>query len=206
MLPNTRKLSLPFLEHNMHKSGLFLFGIVLAAACLARSDDSKNKPRSKSKPEPKRIVIEDLVTTAPLPAEYVITRKDITDGDKLLGHKLFLTKGEQVSKAIVTVETRKITKREEKVAARKGYVNGLAQTFREAGLKLVEKQIPEIDKNDFAKRLTVDLVYEKPDDGSKLYLQIQVFFTDLGYSVAVISDNKADHDVLTKWASSVQAK
>jgi hypothetical protein len=190
----------------MRSIGLVFMSMALTAGSVAVSQDAKSNSGSKSKAEPKRITIEDLVTAAPLPANYAISRKDIKDGEKLHGHKLFLTNGDQVSKAIVTVETRKITKREEKVAATKGYVNGLARTFQDAGLKLVEKKIPEIDKNDFSKPLTVDLVYEKTDDGSKLYLQILVFFTDRGYNVAVISDSKEDHDVLTKWARSVKAK
>jgi len=190
----------------MRRIGLISMSVILVVSGVAISQDGKTKSGPKSKAEPKRITIEDLVTAAPLPEDYAISRKDIKDGDKLLGHKLFLTNGDAVSKAIVTVETKKITKREEKVAATKGYINGLARTFQDAGLKLVDKTIPEIDKNEFSKRVTVDLVYEKPDDGSKLYLQIQVFFTDLGYNVAVISDTKEDHDVLTKWASSVKAK
>ncbi len=190
----------------MRRIGLVFVSVILITSRVVISQDTKSKSGSKSKAEPKRITIEDLVTSAPLPPDYAISRKDIKDGDKMLGHKLFLTNGEAVSKAIVTVETRKISKREEKAAATKAYVNVLAKTVQEAGFKLVDKKIPEIDKNDFSKPLNVDLIYEKPDDGSKLYVQIRVFFTDQGYHVAVISDSKGEHDILTKWASSEKPK
>jgi hypothetical protein len=161
---------------------------------------------TREKHAPKRITIDNLVTAAPLPDEYEVARHDIREGDKLLGHKLTLTRAESVSKVIVSVERRKVVRRQEKVAAASAYVSGIVQSFRAAGLRPVAKEIPEIGGNDFKKRVTANLVYENPADGSRLLVQIQIFFTDLGHTVLVVSDNEEDHDLLTGWARTVMGK
>jgi hypothetical protein len=80
------------------------------------------------------------------------------------------------------------------------------QSFHEAGLKAVEKKLPELAKNDFKKRTFAEFTYNRPRDGSRLLVQMQFFFTDRGYTVLVISDNEQDHALLTHWARSVLPK
>jgi hypothetical protein len=141
-----------------------------------------------------------------LPADYEVSREDFLNGAKVVGHKLMLTRDAAVSKVIVQIESRKLATRDEKAAAAKDYVLGVMQSFHQAGLKSVEKKLPEIEKNDFKKRAFADFVYKRPEDGSRLFVQMQVFFTDRGYTVLVISDNEQDHALLTHWARSVLPK
>src|SRR5690349_1972838 len=60
------------------------------------------KRDAKDKPAANRILIDNLITAAPLPAGYEIERRDIREGDKLLGSKLTLVKERAVSKVIVS--------------------------------------------------------------------------------------------------------
>jgi hypothetical protein len=182
--------------------------IVCLAAVIETGQLAHVQPKldARDQPAAKRINVENLITAAPLPDGYEIERRDIKEGDKLLGHKLTLTKDGAVSKVIVSIDRQKIATREEKVTAAKTYIYGIIQSFRAAGLKPVEKEIPEIDDHDFKKRVTANLVYKDPANGSRFMVQIQIFFSDLGHTVLVVSDNEEDHAVLTKWARSVRGK
>jgi hypothetical protein len=176
-----------------------LFAVVSPAHAQLKSD-----PRDKTRA--RRITIENLITAAPLPADYEVSREDFLDGNKVVGHKLLLARDRAVSKIIVQIESRKLTTRDEKAAAAKDYVLGVMQSFHQAGLTTVEKKLPDIAKNDFKKRALADFIYKHPEDGRRLYVQMQIFFTDRGYTVLVVSDNEDDHASLTRWARSVLPK
>jgi hypothetical protein len=167
---------------------------------------AQSRNSSLEKPRAQRITIENLITAAPLPADYQVSREVFLNGEKIVGDKLMLTRDKAVSKVIVQIENRKLATRGEKAAAAKDCVLGIMQSFHEAGLRAVEKQLPELEKNDFKKRTFADFIYERPRDGSQLYVQMQVFFTDHGYTVLVVSDNEHDHALLTHWARSVLPK
>lgn len=153
---------------------------------------------SGSKPNP-----ETLVKFDPLPPGYAAELKEVRDGDKLLGHRLFVTKEGAVSKVVIGIEDREIASRAARVAATKGYVNGTAQAMGSAGAKLLRKSIPDLDQADFKERFVVDLVYEKPG-GGELLIQLQIFFGKAGYHIQIVGDNPDDFDALVKWARSVK--
>ena len=171
------------------------------ASALAQSNaaSSRNGP-------PRRMTIENLITAAPLPSDYSVSRENFLHGDKVVGHKLLVTKDGSVSKVIVQIENRRLATRDEKAAAAKDYVLGVMQSLHQAGLKAVEKNLPRIEKSEFKTRQVADFIYERRDDGSRLFVQMQFFFTDRGYTVLVVSDNEQDHTLLTRWARSVLSK
>ena len=179
--------------------------VAVVVLCVISAAGAAEKSKSKKTRDEKRITIDELVTAAPLPKDYEITRQEVEIKGKLLGHKLLLTKEDAVSKAIVTVENRKVSTRDEKVAATKAYVNGASRLFSEAGLKLAKKEIPDLDQADFDEPIVVSLVYEKPD-GEQLLVQVRTFFTDTGHSVLVVADDEDEYKMLTKWAKSVEGK
>lgn len=150
-----------------------------------------------------RVTVEGLITADPLPKGYAATKTELKEEEKLEAYLLMFTKEGAVSKVAVTIETRTLTNRAEKIAALKGYVNGTTQTLTNAGMKLVKKKIPNIDKVNVEKRTTCEFVYETAE-GAPIDVQIQVFFTDKGHDVLVIADNKDDYKALTKWAKSIR--
>jgi len=183
--------------------------ILLLAAALFAAElpaDAQSKSGSSQTAPPKRIGIENLITATPLPAEYSVSLENFLNGDKVVGHKLLITKGGAISKVIVQIENRKLATRDGKAGAAKDYVLGVMQSFHQAGLRAVEKKIPAIEKSDFKKREFADFIYERREDASRLFVQMQFFFTDRGYTVLVISDNEVDHVLLTRWARSVLPK
>jgi hypothetical protein len=170
------------------------------------SAHAQSRSASPEKPLARRITIEHLITAAPLPADYQVSREVFLNGEKIVGDKLMLTRDEAVSKVIVQIENRKLATRDERAAAAKDYVLGVMQSFHQAGLRAVEKKLPELEKNEFKKQTLADFIYKRPADGGRLFVQLQVFFTDRGYTVLVISDNEQDHALLTHWARSVLPK
>jgi hypothetical protein len=154
-------------------------------------------------PKQERVTIEELLTAAPVPEGYAVTLKELKNGDDLLGHQLLFTKEEQVSKVMATIEDRKLPDKGHKIAALKGYINGTARMFSDAGLKLVKKEIPDVEKLNVNKRTKCSLVYQTAE-GGEIYVQMQIFFTDHGYSLTVIADNKDDYDALAEWASTIE--
>lgn len=174
----------------------------LAWTTVVGADESA---KTNGKRSPNRIEIEGLITADKLPAEYGYTLSETKgEDDALLGRRLVFTKEDAVSKVSVSIENRKLPDRNYKKTALKGYVNGRVHMFQDAGLKLVKKKLPDIDKVNVAKRTTCDLVFENADR-AEIDVQIQVFFTDVGHLIVVVADNKDDYKALAKWAKSIQA-
>ncbi|HXT57889.1 MAG TPA: hypothetical protein VN699_04610, partial [Pirellulales bacterium] len=118
-------------------------------------------------PKPERVTIEELVTAEPVPEGYDLTASELKNGDELLGHQILVTKEGAVSKASVTIETRDLLDKPHKIAALKGYVNGTTKTLANAGLKLVKKHIPDIEKVNVDNRTRCNFIYQRPD-GSEI--------------------------------------
>ena len=113
-----------------------MFAIVALVLLVGRAEAQKAKP----------VTIENLVTAHPVPEGYAVSLNELKDGEKLLGHQLVFSTDGAVSKVLVTVEDRKLPDKAHKITALKGYINGTAKSLAAAGLKLVKKDIPDIEK------------------------------------------------------------
>jgi hypothetical protein len=167
--------------------------IVALLLFVSRAEGQKAKP----------VTIENLVTAQPVPEGYAVGLNELKDGEKLLGHQLAFAKEGAVSKVMVSVEERKLPDKAHKVTALKGYINGTAKSFAAAGLKLVKKDIPDIEKVNVNKRTKCSLTY-KTAEGGDIFIQMQILFTDVGYNIMVVADNEGDYKALTKWAETIQ--
>lgn len=154
-------------------------------------------------PKRGRVTIENLVSAQPVPDGYDMTANELKDGDTLLGHQLVFTKEGAVSKVMVTIEQRKLPDNDHKMTALKGYVNGTAKSFADAGLKLVKKELPDMEKVNVNKRTKCSLVYQTAE-GGEIFVQMQILFTNVGYNIVVIGDNAKDYQALAKWAQSIE--
>ena len=153
-----------------------------------------------------RVSLDGLATSESPPEGYQVRRlDDIVQNGKVVAHKLLLMKDGTASKVSITIEKTERKTQAQRVAAFKGYVNGTAELFRSAGLKLTDKSIPDTEKADFSQRQIAELTYAL-NDGGKLLVQLQVFFTDEGHNIVVIATNEQDLALLAKWASSVKPK
>ncbi|MHC5541610.1 hypothetical protein ACYOEI_25595 [Singulisphaera rosea] len=144
-----------------------------------------------------------FLTLPPLPQGYGAEVKEMKKAGKIVGHQIFITKKDAVSKVIVTVDEREITSRAAKVATTKGYINGTAKAMGGLGAKLTKKSIPDLDEADFKERFVVDLTYEVPD-GGELQLELQVFFGNAGYNILIVGSTPEDFTALVKWAKSIK--
>ncbi|HVX09605.1 MAG TPA: hypothetical protein VHC22_00250 [Pirellulales bacterium] len=151
----------------------------------------------------RRVTIENLVTAEPAPTGYDFGLNELKDGDELLGHQLVISKEGVVSKVVVSIEERKLPDKAHKLTALKGYVNGTAQSLAGAGLKLVKKDLPDMEKVDINKRTKFGLAYQTAD-GDDLFVQLQILFTDVGYNIMVVGDNEDDFEKLSKWAETIE--
>lgn len=170
-----------------------VFAIVALFLLVGRAEAQKAKS----------VTIENLVTAQPLPEGYAVTLNELKNGETLLGHQLVFTKEGVVSKVMVTVEERKLPNKDHKITTLKAYVNGTAKSFAAAGLKLVKKDLPDIEKVNVNKRTKCSLIY-KTAEGGDIFTQMQILFTDVGYNIVVIADNEGDFKALTKWAETIE--
>ena len=170
-----------------------VFAIGAIFLFVGRAEAQKAKP----------VTIENLVTAQPMPEGYAVSRNELKDGEKLLGYQLVFTKEGVVSKVTVTIEERKLSDKGHKIAALKGYINGTAKSFAAAGLKLVKKDIPDIEKLNVNNRTKCSLAY-KTAEGGDIWIQMQILFTDIGYNIMVVADIEGDYKALTKWAETIQ--
>jgi hypothetical protein len=169
------------------------FAIVALFLLVGRAEAQKAKP----------VTIENLVTAQPLPEGYAVSLNELKDGEKSLGHQLVFSTEGAVSKVMVTVEDRKLPDKAHKITALKGYINGTAKSLAAAGLKLVKKDIPDIEKVNVNKRTKCSLTY-KTAEGGDIFIQMQILFTDVGYNIMVVADNEGDYKALSKWAETMQ--
>jgi hypothetical protein len=170
-----------------------VFAIVALFLFVGRAEAQKAKP----------VTIENLVTAQPVPEGYSVSLNELKNGETLLGHQLVFSKEGAVSKVMVTVEERKLPDKAYKITALKGYINGTAKSFAGAGLKLVKKDLPDMEKVDVNKRTRCSLTY-KTAEGGDIFIQMQILFTDVGYNVMVVADNDGDYQALTKWAETIE--
>jgi hypothetical protein len=170
-----------------------VFAIVAIFLFVGRAEGQQEKP----------VTIENLVTAQPVPEGYAVSLNELKNGETLLGHRLVFTKEGAVSKVMVSVEERKLPDKDYKITALKGYINGAAKSFAAAGLKLVKKDIPDIEKVNVDRRTKCSLTY-KTAEGGDIVVQMQILFTDVGYNIMVIADNEGDYKALTKWAETIQ--
>ena len=154
----------------------------------------------------RQITIEGLVTADPLPAGYTVTRSQSLERGGARGHVLLFENPETDSKVSVTIQQGNLTTRETRVAAAKAYVNAGGAVFREKGWNLVDKRLPDIENNNFQQKVIAELFFENPDDGRKLTVQIQIFFTKSGYDVVIAAEDKAEYEMLCQWALSLKEK
>ena len=170
-----------------------VFAIAALFLFVGRADAQKAKP----------VTIENLVTAQPVPEGYATSLNELKDGETLLGHQLVFSKERAVSKVMVTVEERKLPDKAHKITALKGYINGTAKSLAGAGLKLVKKDLPDIEKVNVDERTKCTLTF-KTAEGGDIFLQMQILFTDAGYNIMVVADNEGDYKALTKWAETIQ--
>lgn len=133
-----------------------MFAIVAIFLFIGRAEGQKAKP----------VTIDNLVTAQPVPEGYDVTLNQLKDGETLLGHQLVFTKEGAVSKVMVSVEERKLPSKDHKVTALKGHINGTAKSFAAAGLELVKKDIPDIEKVNVNKRTKCSLNNKTAEGGS----------------------------------------
>jgi hypothetical protein len=156
--------------------------------------------------ESKKIDIQGLFTSSDIPTGYTSSKQEIKQGDKILGHKVLITKQGSASKVVLNREARKISTKGQKVAAFKGYINGTAKSLQQAGLKLSKHSIPDISKAGLSKLQIVELTFTAAD-GTSIFVQIQVLFIkDTGSHALILTTDKQDYISLSKWASTVQPK
>jgi len=155
--------------------------------------------------EKQRVDLEGLVTAESVPAGYQVSRQDTKKGDEIALSQVLVAKPDSASRVLVTVEPRKMPTPVHKTAAFKAYVNANASMLVEAGLTLTNKNIPDIAQADLSQRQIAELTFTRPDK-AEVYVQIQVFFTDIGYNAVILSTDKADYAALCRWAGTIQAK
>lgn len=151
-----------------------------------------------------RIELHDLITAAPLPAGYESKRQDFqtTDGN---GNTLILvSKPGDKSRVQVTIDNKKLATKEEKLAAFKGYVNGIHGMFTKRGYAAIEIETPDTKTLDPDKRLDLRMKLKKGTD--LLYVDAEVFFTDHGYTVWSVAHNPTERQTLKAWIGTVRSK
>lgn len=173
-----------------------LISILLWLVMLPGSFEPENPP----------VQIDELLAPVALPAGYSgLTYADKDEKEKILARRAVISKPNVIPKVVIQIELADRSKTAERRTAAKGYINGLAQGMADGGFKAIEKNIPDIDKNNFEKPLSVSLIFAGPEN-KKMYINQEIFFTDRGFLIQVISDDPKELAVLTQWAKSIKPK
>lgn len=134
---------------------------------------------------------------------YIVSKAPIGSVEKPQGYLVTVEKEGVIDKVQIIIELRDLKAPKARVAATKGYVNGFSQSIIESGLKLDEKQIPEISPETVSKRIIADVSFTQPD-GSSILTRHTIFFTKYGYDARIIATSKESLESLNKWVSLIQ--
>ena len=149
---------------------------------------------------------EPVLLSMPEPPEGLsVSKVPLRMEDKIVGYHVQLADEQGVSKVIVQIETSYDRReRQDRVAATKEYVNGIANGLKGAGYTLQSNKVPQLKKAKFDKPLVVDMEFAKPDD-SQLFVRQFIFFTEHGYNVQVLSSDQQELAQLARWAQHIRA-
>ena len=192
---------------SMNRIALIVLGLSLAwSSRLLAQESATPSPRSApSQPQTRRIKIEGLFTADPLPSGYQVVREAKKDENgKNIGDVLVIARDKQLSKVVLTIDrVSKVDTRPGRLAATKGYVNGSAQALTASGMKIVKKDLPDLNKANLDERQFFNLTL-RGSGKDELSLQLQVFFASAGYVAQIIADKPDDFETLTTWARSLK--
>ena len=149
------------------------------------------------------VPLHDLLVAAKLPEDYQAATQQIKAGDKILGDLVVVSKPNVIAKVIARIDLSDRSAVPARRAATKAYINGFAADLADAGFKVTEKNIPNIDKESFEKPVLVDLTFAN-GEGKKLLTHQEIFFTDKGFVIQVVAEDSATLAKLTKWAKSIK--
>ena len=139
------------------------------------------------------------------PAGLKVSKSPLYLEEQVVGYHVQVADEEGRSKVLVQVETAQdLSEHSARIAALKGYVNGVANGLKGAGYSLVENRVPDVKQADFDRPQSVQLEFAK-GDGSKLFVRQFVFFTDKGYNVQVVASDKTELERLSRWARHIRA-
>jgi hypothetical protein len=147
---------------------------------------------------------EVLLSMPEPPVDFFVYKEPMELDGKLAGQIVVVAKQESPVRVVITVETAfdRSTKPARIVGA-KGYINGMAGTLKEMGMKLDETKLPDLENADFTTPVQADMTFTRPD-GTKLYVRQFVFFSKYGYSVQVSAPDPQEVETLAKWAAHIK--
>ena len=150
-----------------------------------------------------RVTVEGLVSAAPVPAGFDVTRKDVKNGEQLVGHYLILAKEGSPTRGVVQIERREIAERRARVATLKAYANAAAATWQKQGYSLKARGVPNFETVDFAKPVSIELDATKEGE-SPVAIHMEVFFDQFAYQVMCVSTDAAEAKPVIEWCKSVR--
>ena len=151
------------------------------------------------------IASDSILLSMPEPPEGMsVTKTALRVEDEVVGYHVQVADGEGVSKVLVQIETSfDRTERAARVAAVKGYVNGIANGLKGAGFELKANKVPQLKTAKFNKPLVVDMTFEK-SDATQLFIRQFIFFTQHGYNVQVLANSESELAKLASWAQHIK--
>ncbi len=153
----------------------------------------------------KTVAEQAVLLSMPEPPEgYAVTKQPIEADGKPVGYRILVLPEGAGSNVVITVETSidRSTK-PARIAATKGYINGLFKALKEGGFNPVKDAIPDPEQTDFAETLQADATFAN-SAGVTLHTRQLIFFTKHGFSIQMASKEMQDIESLTKWAKHIK--
>ena len=172
--------------------------LVVLSIALCVADLAKAQQPPESHPT-------EIVLSMPEPPEgFVVSKYPLELEGKVVGYHVQVISEESFSKIVVQIETGyDRTPRAARVAALKGYVNGLANGFKDAGYRITGNKVPDLKQANFDEPQTVEMQFRDENDDRLLVRQL-IFFTDKGFNVQILARNQSELDRLSDWARHIK--
>ena len=153
----------------------------------------------------KTVAEQTVLLSMPEPPEgYTVTKRPVEADGKPVGYRILVLPEGAGSNVVITVETSidRSTK-PARIAATKGYINGLFEALRAGGFNRVKDAIPDLEQTNFAETLQADATFAN-SAGVTLHTRQLIFFTKHGFSIQIASKEMQDVESLTQWAKHVR--
>lgn len=183
--------------------------LLLAVPCLLlttslMSEESQHPDEAKAVAEGKAAPeMQDTYLSMPEPPlGYTVMKQQVMHGDAV-GYVILVSNPTNGNRVTITIDMSVRSEKTQRVAAVKGYINGLVETFQKHEFTLKSKDSPDLEEADFNTPLTASL-HVVSKDGTSLYVHKRMFFTDKGFDVTVVARTPENLKALLVWADKIK--
>jgi len=138
------------------------------------------------------------------PLGYFVTKQPFVADAKPQGFRVIVAKESPGTAVVIAVETSfDRSKKPARIAAYKGCVHGIITELQAKRYKMGSSNLPDPQKANYNVPIKAYAEFENAG-GEKMFVQIYIFFTDIGYQIQIVGFDKGSVEAMSQWAQKIK--